>query len=91
MTKIILDNFEHDWEERKPRMKKEKSIEFEKTEENSNIFTLIKSMIDYGLDEQLILKVLDEIYNNYEINVTDKGDILNFLTTEMKEKKKDNK
>ena len=58
---------------------------------NSNIFTLIKSMIDYGLDEQLILKVLDEIYNNYEINVTDKGDILNFLTTEMKEKKKDNK
>ena len=39
MTKIILDNFEHDWEERKPRMKKEKSIEFEKTEKNSNIFT----------------------------------------------------
>ena len=39
MTKIILDNFEHDWEERKPRMKKEKSIEFKKTEENSNIFT----------------------------------------------------
>ena len=48
-------------------------------------------MIDYGLDEQLILKVLDEIFNNYDINVTDKGDILNFLTTEMKEKKKDNK
>ena len=67
-------------------MKKKKSVII-----NSNIFTLIKSMIDYGLDEQLILKVLDEIFNNYDINVTDKGDILNFLTTEMKEKKKDNK
>ena len=81
MTKIILDNFEHDWEERKPRMKKEKSIEFEKTEENSNIFTfqLNTGNFHHHLLPQLQKKNIyyDSNLENKEIKGNDEGNISN--------------
>ena len=81
MTKIILDNFEHDWEERKPRMKKEKSIEFEKTEKNSNIFTfqLNTGNFHHHLLPQLQKKNIyyDSNLENKEIKGNDEGNISN--------------
>ena len=54
---------------------------------SSSIFSLIKSMTDYGLEELFILNILDEIYKKYDINESEKNDILNFLNIEMKENK----
>ena len=54
-------------------------------------FTLIKNMIDYDLDFNFINEILQEIFNKYKFNDTEKSELVNYLMGEIQQNAKKNK
>ena len=82
MTKIILDNFEHDWEERKPRNKKRKFI-FKKKKKSQT--TLNKDICEE--DGPTIEKKTEKNSNNFDNSLNSYNRLQIFYDNNLENKK----